>query len=183
MKARLEVLLWVALAAASALGLEDPAAIKDEAYWFKKYGGNYGVEYGRVVKAGVNGVEQISGEILNVVDAERVLVRNGSTVKALLVPTSDRVVDGETVSCLGREAGTYEYVTVLGAAKRVRQYRHIRKLTVVEFRKLGERYFPEIAAEKEKDDAEATARRKQEARERAEAERRAYRRRWYGAGR
>jgi len=135
----------------------DHKETKDTAYWYKKYGRNYGVEYGRVVKAGSNGVERLSGSVMDVVDNKRLLVSNGSTIKALLAPRTDRVVDGDYISCLVREAGVYEYTTVLWATKRVRQYQYIRGLTFAEFRKLGEQYFFEIAAERAKDEAEAKA--------------------------
>jgi len=83
-------------------------------------------------------MRMLSGKILQVVDANSVLVSVGDSdvTVAVTVPSTEGLVDGQRFSAPVIEAGTVSYATVLGAKRTVRSYVEHPGMSFEEYQKL-----------------------------------------------
>jgi len=117
---------------------------RDMTYWYSKIGPNYAYIDGNLYTA-KNDLSRISGKVLSIVDDSNVLIMGyNREVMACRVKSTHDLVDDQHFDRLAIPIGTYRYTSTIGAAKQVKYYEAVPRITIDAFIELGEDAFPEI---------------------------------------
>ena len=151
MKALLRAVVVFAVAAQVALA-SDPVVMtvkgqsvkqSDAVKWYHRVRNVYCMHHREAVPMSSVGVERIHGEVLQVLENEKVVLLTRDAGDIAFYPpiaTLNAAVDGERISCLAMKMSSrFKYITVLGAQRVIPSYVHWPTMTYREFFRLARR--------------------------------------------